>query len=106
MAKSEKSRVRKARRSLPGARRNATAEVMEPPQASRAWRAWAGSAPVFWATMPAASEAGMWRKGTTWQRETIVGSTDSRVRPRRIITTSSAGSSSVFKNALAALAPS
>ena len=56
--------------------------------------------------MPAASETGMVRNGTTWQRETMVGSTLSRVRASKMSTTSEGGSSSVFRNALAACTPS
>ena len=42
----------------------------------------------------------------TWQRETIVGSTLSRVRPKRTIITLAGGSSSVFRKAFAAAVPS
>ena len=80
--------------------------VTDPSQASMAMRAFSSEAPVFWLRMPAASVAGMWRNGTTWQRERMVGSTLSRVRPKRTSTTSAGGSSSVLRNALAAAVPS
>ena len=96
--------LRKARLSLDF--KNSHARVIEPEQASIAMRAVSIEAPVFWRMMPAASVAGMWRNGTTWQRETIVGSTLSRVRPKRTIITLAGGTSSVFRKAFAAAVPS
>ena len=103
-ASASSTRARNARRSLDF--RNSMPRVMEPSHASMAMRAFSRDAPVFCARMPAASLAGMWRNGTTWQRDKMVGRTLSRVRPKRMSTTSDGGSSSVFRKALAAWTPS
>ena len=99
-ARTSITRARNSVRSLLLA--NEIACVMEPSHASIAIRARSGVTPTFWERIPAASRAGIWRKGTTWQRETMVGSTPSRVRPRRMNTTPGTGSSRVFRKAFAA----
>ena len=65
----------------------------------------ASEQPTFCTRIDAASFAGMVRNGTTWHRETMVGRMLEAVRPSRMMTTSSGGSSSVFRKAFAAEVP-
>ena len=97
------TRARKAKRSVLFT--NSMAPVSDPPHAWMAAAASMREAPVFCETMPHASETGIWRKGTAWQRDTMVGSTLSKVRPNMMITTPAGGSSRVFRKALAAWVP-
>ena len=82
--------------------RNSQARAGVPATASE-MRASRSLAPDSRSTALSAASGEVTRKGTTWQRDTIVGSIAATVRPHRMKTTPSGGSSRVLSRAFAAV---